>query len=152
MPIKATYTHTNLIARDWRKLADFYINAFGCIPVPPERNLKGDAIEKGTGVPGAHIIGMHYRLPGHGDSGPTIEIFTYNQFSEEGERRVNRPGWSHIAFRVEDVPEAVKTVQSLGGELIGDVVTTMVGTDKSITWCYMTDPEGNIVELQTAIR
>jgi len=152
MTINATYTHTNLIARDWRKLADFYINAFGCVPVPPERNLKGDAIDKGTGVPGAHITGMHIRLPGHSDSGPTIEIFSYNQFSDEGDKRVNRPGWSHIAFRVEDVPEAVKTVQLLGGELIGDVVTTMVGTDKSITWCYMTDPEGNIVELQTAIR
>jgi predicted enzyme related to lactoylglutathione lyase len=152
MTIKATYTHTNLIARDWRKLADFYINAFGCVSVPPERNLKGDAVDKGTSIPGAHITGMHVRLPGHGDSGPTLEIFSYNQLSDEGDKRVNRPGWSHIAFRVEDVPEAVKAVQSLGGELIGEVVTTMVGTDKSVTWCYMTDPEGNIIELQTAIR
>jgi predicted enzyme related to lactoylglutathione lyase len=152
MTIKATYTHTNLIARDWHKLADFYINAFGCVPVPPERNLKGDAVDKGTGIPGAHITGMHIRLPGHGDSGPTLEIFSYNQISDEGDKRVNRPGWSHIAFRVEDVPEAVKAVQSLGGELIGEMVTTMVGTDKSVTWCYMADPEGNIVELQTAIR
>lgn len=152
MTIKAIYTHTNLIARDWHTLADFYIYAFGCVPVPPERNLKGDAIDQGTGVSGAHITGIHLRLPGYGDNGPTIEIFSYNQVSDEGEKRVNRPGWSHIAFRVDDVPEAVKTVQALGGELVGDVVTTPVGTDRSITWCYLTDPEGNIFELQTVIR
>jgi predicted enzyme related to lactoylglutathione lyase len=152
MPIKATYTHTNLIARDWRRLADFYINVFGCVPVPPERDLKGEAVDKGTGIPGAHITGMHLRLPGHGDSGPTIEVFSYNLLTEDGLKRVNRPGWSHIAFRVEDVPTAVKEVEALGGTLIGEMVTTRVGEDKSITWCYMADPEGNIVELQTAIR
>jgi predicted enzyme related to lactoylglutathione lyase len=152
MTIKATYTHTNLIARDWRKLADFYTQAFGCVLVPPERNLQGDALEKGTGVPKAHITGAHLRLPGHGDGGPTVELFSYNQFSEEGDKRVNRLGWSHIAFRVDDVPAAVAEVKSVGGALVGEIVTTQVGTDKSITWCYMTDPEGNIVELQTAIH
>jgi predicted enzyme related to lactoylglutathione lyase len=30
------YVHTNLIARDWRKLAAFYQLVFGCLPVPPE--------------------------------------------------------------------------------------------------------------------
>jgi predicted enzyme related to lactoylglutathione lyase len=152
MTVNAVYTHTNLIARDWRKLADFYINAFGCVPVPPERDLKGDALDKGTGVPGAHITGIHLRLPGYGNTGPTIEVFSYDQMSDEGIRRVNRPGWSHIAFRVDDVPEAVKEVHSFGGKLVGDVVTTPVGSDKSVTWCYMTDPEGNIFELQTAIH
>jgi predicted enzyme related to lactoylglutathione lyase len=152
MTIKAVYTHTNLIARDWRKLADFYINAFGCVPVPPERNLKSEAVDKGTGLQDAHITGMHLRLPGHTDTGPTIEVFSYDRLSDEGSKRVNRPGWSHIAFRVDDVAEAVKEVQSLGGELVGEVVTTPVGTDKSISWCYMTDPEDNIFELQTAIR
>jgi catechol 2,3-dioxygenase-like lactoylglutathione lyase family enzyme len=152
MTISAVYTHTNLIARDWRRLADFYTRAFGCEIVPPERDLQGDALVKGTGVPHAHITGAHLRLPGHGNNGPTIEIFSYNQLSDEGQKRVNRPGWSHIAFRVEDVPAAVEIVKSLGGALLGEVVTTRVGTDKSITWCYMADPEGNIVELQTAIR
>lgn len=152
MTISATYTHTNLIARDWRKLADFYTQAFGCVLVPPERDLQGEPLEKGTGVPQAHITGAHLRLPGYGDSGPTIEIFSYNHLSDEGFRRVNRPGWSHLAFRVENVPEAVEEVKALGGALVGEIVTTPVGKDKSITWCYMTDPEGNIVELQTAIR
>ncbi len=152
MTILAVYTHTNLVSHDWRRLADFYVQAFGCLLLQPERDLKGDALEKGTGVPGAHITGAHLRLPGHGDSGPTLELFSYDTLSEEGEKRINRPGWCHIAFRVENVPEAVREATTLGASLVGSVVTTPVGTDKSVTWCYMTDPEGNIFELQTAIQ
>ena len=52
MPISAKYVHTNLIARDWRKLADFYVSVFGCEPVPPERDYSGADLERGTGVRG----------------------------------------------------------------------------------------------------
>ncbi|WP_228442096.1 hypothetical protein [Chryseobacterium nematophagum] len=53
------YGHTNIITKDWKKLADFYELVFNCIPVPPERNQKGSWLEKGTGVPNAHLQGMH---------------------------------------------------------------------------------------------
>ena len=33
----ARYVHTNLIARDWRRLAAFYESVLGCVPVHPER-------------------------------------------------------------------------------------------------------------------
>jgi predicted enzyme related to lactoylglutathione lyase len=152
MSISAIYTHTNLIARDWRALAGFYQSAFGCEIVLPERNIAGEALEKGTGVAQAHVQGAHLRLPGYGDNGPTLEIFAYNQYAAEGIKAVNRPGFSHLAFRVEDVSQAVQIILESGGKLVGEVVTTPVGTDRSITWCYMTDPEGNIIELQTAVR
>ena len=51
------YVHTNVIARDWRTLAAFYENVFGCVRVPAERNLAGDSIERGSGVAGARIQG-----------------------------------------------------------------------------------------------
>lgn len=75
----AKYVHTNLIARDWRALSRFYQEVFGCTPVLPERNLSGPDLEAGTGVPGAHLQGMHLRLPGHGAAGPTLEIFQYTE-------------------------------------------------------------------------
>ena len=40
--MSAKYVHTNLIAHDWRKLADFYLSVFGCAPVPPERDYLGE--------------------------------------------------------------------------------------------------------------
>ena len=50
MTVQARFVHVNLIAQDWRKLAEFYQQVFGCTPVPPERNLSGRWLEDGTGV------------------------------------------------------------------------------------------------------
>jgi predicted enzyme related to lactoylglutathione lyase len=146
----ATYVHTNLIARDWRRLADFYVTLFGCTPVPPERDLSGPSMEAGTGLPGAHLRGMHLRLPGYGEGGPTLEMFTYDQLAERasGGPRVNRPGFGHIAFSVPDVGAARETVLAAGGQAVGEVVTVTVADGRRVTWCYVTDPEGNVVELQ----
>ena len=69
--LNARYGHTNLVARDWRSLAAFYEEHFGCVPVPPERDYRGPDLEAGTGVPGAALQGAHLRLPGHGPNGPT---------------------------------------------------------------------------------
>ena len=38
------YVHTNIIAQDWKFLSQFYIDVFGCKPVPPERRLSGEWI------------------------------------------------------------------------------------------------------------
>ncbi len=149
MPLSARYIHTNLIAHDWRKLAAFYQDLFGCTPVLPERDLVGEQIDAGTGIFGAHIRGLHLRLPGYGEDGPTIEIFSYNILEERGAAAVNTPGFAHIAFAVEDVAAAREAVLQAGGRAIGEIVTTQIATGARITWCYVTDPEGNIVELQT---
>jgi glyoxylase I family protein len=33
--IEARFGHVNVIARDWRVLADFHVELFGCVLVPP---------------------------------------------------------------------------------------------------------------------
>ncbi len=73
--MKAKYSHTNLIAEDWRALARFYQDVFNCVPVPPERHFKGSDLERGTGIRGAQLDGAHLRLPGYDRQGPTLEIF-----------------------------------------------------------------------------
>ena len=145
----AKYVHTNLVAADWRKLAQFYQDAFGCVPVPPERDLSGDQLEAGTGISGVHLRGAHLRLPGWGDNGPTLEIFQYDPLADRSTTEVNRPGYGHIAFSVDDVAAAQETVLAAGGRPIGEIVTTGVATGVRVTWCYVTDPEDNIVELQS---
>lgn len=143
------YVHTNLIAHDWRRLADFYARVFGCVPVPPERDLSGPVLDAGTGIRGAHLQGVHLRLPGYGEVGPTLEIFTYTDLAEEGTKAVNRPGFGHLAFQVEDIPALRALVLAAGGSAVGEVVTTRIATGARVTWCYMTDPEGNILEIQS---
>jgi predicted enzyme related to lactoylglutathione lyase len=145
----ARYVHTNLIASDWRKLAEFYQTVFGCSPVPPERDLSGPSMEAGTGILGVHLRGMHLRLPGYGENGPTLEIFQYSPAETPLAPQVNRPGFGHLAFSVDDVTAAREEVVSWGGKPVGEVVTVQIATGAKVTWCYVTDPEGNILELQS---
>lgn len=149
MNIGTKYTHTNLIAEDWRMLANFYQHVFGCVPIPPERDFKGEKLEAGTGIPGAHLRGAHLRLPGYDDDGPTLEIFNYNILEQRSKTAVNRPGFGHIAFSVDDVAAAQEVVIQAGGNVVGEIVTLQVATGAKVTWCYVTDPEGNIIELQS---
>ncbi len=143
------YVHTNLIARDWRALAQFYTELFGCEFVPPERDYSGAALEAGSGLPGVSMRGAHLRLPGHGPQGPTLEIFTYSQEVQGAVQAVNRPGYAHIAFEVASVSEARRQVLEAGGRPVGEIVTLTTAAGRKVTWCYVTDPEGNIIELQS---
>jgi catechol 2,3-dioxygenase-like lactoylglutathione lyase family enzyme len=146
--IDARFGHVNLIARDWRALAEFYQRVFGCLPVPPERDLRGAELSAGTGIPNAALRGIHLRLPGGGPMAPTLEIFEYDPRLEHPPTAANRPGFGHIAFVVPDVRAARRTVIAEGGGSVGDVVTTETADGRRVTWCYVADPEGNIVELQ----
>ena len=147
-PLQAKYVHTNLVARDWRWLADFYQQVFGCVPVPPERHLAGGWLEAATGVPNAEIRGQHLRLPGWGQAGPTLEIFEYPVEGQRPETAVNRPGFAHLAFAVDDVAEAREAVLAAGGRAVGETMTADIPGAGQITFIYMADPEGNILELQ----
>ena len=145
----ARYVHTNLIARDWQALARFYQAHFGCVPVLPERNYAGRDLEAGTGVPGASLCGVHLRLPGVDAKGPTLEIFTYSRLADGAAPAANRPGFAHIAFEVTSVRAARDEIIGAGGHAVGDVVALETATGARVTWCYVTDPEGNIIELQS---
>jgi len=149
MSIQPRYVHTNIVARDWRALARFYEAVLGCTPVPPERDLSGPALERGTGLPGVHIRGIHLRLPGHGPNGPTLEVFEYDRPAESGVKALNRPGLAHTAFLVEDVAAARDAVIAAGGGTVGEIVSVAVLGAGTVTFLYTTDPEGNIIELQS---
>lgn len=110
----ARFNHTNLIAHDWKKLADFYCRVFGCVPLLPERNQSGEWLERGTNVRDAKLAGVHLRLPGHGENGPTLEIYTYSAIVPRGESAANWAGYGHIAFAVDDVDQALKAILSAG--------------------------------------
>ena len=146
MPTK--YAHINLIAKDWKRLSTFYQQVFGCVPIPPERDLSGEWLDKATGLAGSHISGIHLRLPGYGDDGPTLELFQYDSMPEHPSVNPNTPGFSHIAFAVDDAAATAQTVFNKGGSAVGELTVRDVPGLKLLTFQYFADPEGNIIEVQ----
>lgn len=144
------YRHTNLIAKDWRKLAEFYIAVFGCKPVPPERDLTGKWLDSATGIVNAHIRGIHLLLPGFAEGGPTLEIFSYeDNLPNSQPPAANRVGIGHLAFAVGDVLGILEQVKIHGGGSLGEAVTTEVAGVGTLVFVYALDPESNIIELQS---
>ena len=148
MPIRAKYVHTNLIARDWKRLVRFYCQVFGCEPHGPERDLCAEWLEKVNAVPNAHLRGVHLRLPGYGHDGPTLEIFSYDELIEGELPKSNQRGFAHIAFAVDDVDQALQTVIEAGGGVVGEIAEAEIKGAGLLRVVYARDPEGNIVELQ----
>lgn len=147
--MRISYRHTSIVARDWRALADFYVRALGCVPVPPARDFSGAWLDRGTGVAGARLRGAHLRLPGCGEDGPTLEIFSYERSRSRPATAADREGLAHLAFEVDDVEACERRVLECGGGRVGAEASHAVPGVGRLTFVYLADPEGNIIELQS---
>jgi predicted enzyme related to lactoylglutathione lyase len=142
------YVHTNIIAKDWRNLVDFYINEFKCKPILPERDLSGAWIDKITNINDVRIRGIHLELPGY-ENGPTLEIFSYEPENLNKETNVvNKQGFAHIAFHVDDVEEVLDHLLKEGGSRLGEITTKKYDGLGTLSVVYAKDPEDNIIEIQ----
>jgi lactoylglutathione lyase len=146
--VAVKYAHTNLVARDWKRLATFYIAVLGCKPKPPERDLRGNWVDNLTGLKSAHIQGMHLLLPGYGSKGPTLEIFQYQSKKRRRLPLTDQLGFGHIAFAVEDVGKTLKKIEENGGGRVGKRISAQVEGVGRLDVVYARDPEGNIIEIQ----
>jgi catechol 2,3-dioxygenase-like lactoylglutathione lyase family enzyme len=142
------YTHTNLIAKDWQKLAQFYIDVFECKAIPPERDLAGSWLDQLTGLQSAQIRGIHLLLPGYAQDGPTLEVFQYQQNLAADHKAIHQEGFGHIAFAVDDVEACLQRLLAHGGTTVGRLVRGQVEGVGQIHVVYARDPEGNIIEIQ----
>jgi predicted enzyme related to lactoylglutathione lyase len=112
--MRARFVHTNIVAQNRQRLARFYDQVLGWAPVLPERYLAGDWLEAATGVPDARIQGIHLRLPGFGDHGPTLVVLHHNHQEERPVTAADRPGFADIACAVDDVQAAINAVRKPG--------------------------------------
>jgi len=141
------YVHTNIIAKDWKRLSLFYQKVFGCRPLSPRRDFRGEWLDRLTGVPNAHVAGEHLALPGYDGDLPTLEIFSYDSMPERS-KAVNAVGIAHLAFEVDDVAAVLQSILREGGGQIGELVEREDADNIVSTFVYATDIEGNIIELQ----
>lgn len=143
------FAHTNIISRNWKALADFYIKTFNCKIVPPIRKQSGKWLDQGTGLKDAKLEGAHLLLPGHGENGPTLEIYQYKNLEQQNPVSPNKRGFGHIAFEVESVEAVLKILERNGGNAFGEITKRVVEEVGEITFIYARDPEGNLIELQS---
>jgi Lactoylglutathione lyase and related lyases len=144
------YVHTNIIAKDWRKLSQFYQKVLHCRPLPDgSRDLKGKWLDDLTGISDAEIQGEHLLLPGYSEDHPTLEIFTYPVMKNSSPKMINNLGFGHLAFEVDDVSETLNEIIAEGGGQVGDIVEAAYPGGIKGTFVYAKDIEGNIIELQS---
>ena len=143
------FAHTNIAARNWKLLSTFYINVFDCKVRPPERKLSGSWLDHATGLQNAVLEGVHLLLPGHGNNGPTLEIFSYQNMQDREPLMANHVGFTHIAFEVQDVDQTLDEAIKNGGKLLGKVTEKTIDGVGNLKFVYFRDPEGNIVEIQS---
>ncbi len=142
------FAHTNIAARDWKKLSEFYINVFECKVKPPKRDLKGEWLDKAIGIKNARQIGVHLSLPGYEDP-PTLEIFSYDEFIDTVPMMANQIGFTHIAFEVDNVDKILEKALNNGGTMLGEAIENKIEGVGILKFTYLRDIEGNIIEIQS---
>ncbi len=143
------YVHTNIIAKDSNKLIQFYKDVLNCKSIGETRDLKGEWLDKMTGIKNAHIKGEHLCMPGYDEDHPTLEIFSYDEVIEREKAFVNQCGFAHLAFEVDDVKVTLEKMKAAGGSQLGELVATEYKDGRKAVFVYAMDIEGNIIELQS---
>lgn len=139
------FDQVKILARDPEALASFYEEALGCVTVVPLQDLEDDAVARAAGVPDTEVKLTVLRLPGRGEHGPVLELY-----SVSGKRPKDwhyQPGQGQLAFEVEDLESAMGRVGGAGGKKLGDLVEWEAPSGARARFVYMQDPEGNIIDL-----
>lgn len=142
------FDQVKILARDAGALAAFYEEALGCETVVPLQ-VVDDEVSRAVGVPEAEVALTVLRLPGRGEHGPVLELYSVdgNQPSEWH----YRPGQGQLAFEVDDLESAMGRVGGAGGKKLGDLVEWEAPSGQSARFVYMQDPEGNIIDLWSRV-
>ncbi len=149
--MKIRLAHVSITAKDLSKLREFYERALGFVAARPERGFSGEWLGKGTGVPGAEMKRVHLRLPDDGEGGAHLELIEYSGATgENAPSAANSHGLRHLAFETgsaEEIAWLRDLIIANGGADLGEITEKEIDGLGAVTFVYMTDPEGNIIEL-----
>lgn len=136
--------HVNVNVSDIAVARAFYRDVLGFEPVD-EFEISDPELSTGLGVPDARLAVIFWALPG---TQTTVEMIQYLAPShaaeaEAGDRPAFRPSYGHIAFTVADIEAAHAELTARGARFVSRPVTVPGG----IRFCFLRDPDGNIVEI-----
>jgi len=137
--------HINLVARDAKTLAAFYVHVFKCVNLREPKMLSGEMVSRGNGLPNSEIYSIWLGLPNC--DAPFLEIHEHKIVHDRAQPKVNEPGFGHLSFQVENISTTLLAICEAGGVGVGEVIN-FGSTEEPFLIVYTRDPEGNILELE----
>ena len=135
----ATVHHVGLQVADIERAGAFYEQALGARWLVLPLTFEGAGAEQAMGVPGVRL-----RLAMLAIDGAAIELFEFlDETAPAWARRDAIARLPHLAVQVEDTDAALARVEAAGGQRVWPAVDRF-GKARVI---YVTDPDGNVVEL-----
>jgi catechol 2,3-dioxygenase-like lactoylglutathione lyase family enzyme len=130
--------HLSFTVADLERSLAFY-RRLGFEPHKRYLSAGPDAAE-GTGTPGAEIDIGWLR---HRAGGPMLELLRYQNTATRRAAHNSEVGAAHICLDVADVRAAYADLKQDGVTFVSAPHSDRYG----VTWVYMRDPDGNVVEL-----
>jgi catechol 2,3-dioxygenase-like lactoylglutathione lyase family enzyme len=143
MKVKAV-DHFAVTVSDTERALEFYVGKLGLKQVE-QHQLEGDGCDEVCGHKGTRA--QSTRLIAEGT--PDILIDLLELFEPQLEPLLppfDAVGSCHFALTVDDLPGAVKELESKGVEFTSAPVAFEI-TSGTVTVCFCKDPDGNYVEL-----
>lgn len=134
---------TKIVSKNCKKLADFYMNVFHCTLISPECTIPGSGMSQlpvqeddGTGS-------IYIGLPGQ-EGEPVFEILGCPC---RNDGPVVNP--QELSFCVNSVETVLTNLRANGGEQLGELMVETYEGIGTLTVAYASDPEGNLIEIQS---
>ena len=128
--MKTTFFYVGIRVKDLQQSIDFYENVLGM-------TLKGcHRIQETQG---------ESAILESGDDGFNLELNYYEQASPYNVPYVVGEGLDHLAFKVENLDDAMKEFKRLDYPCIHEVTTK--GPNSEYRWAYIEDPNGIWIEI-----
>jgi catechol 2,3-dioxygenase-like lactoylglutathione lyase family enzyme len=134
-------THIGLCVADIGRSADFYCAALGFAEVG-RMTVDDDASERLLDVPGLVLDLVYLERDGY-----RLELLGYTAPGTQGDtdlRPMNRLGFTHLSFRVDDPDSVSAAIVEHGGRLLADRTVAFAGGNRGL---MLSDPDGNLLEL-----
>lgn len=136
-----TLRHTGIVVRDLDAAMEFYTGFLG-FKVVRRMDEKGDYLNNMLGLSDVRVTTVKMEAPGGG----MLELLQFANPSDGPDRpaAVHAPGFTHVAFTVDDLDDTYTKMKSSGVPFNAPPQRAPDGGAK-VTFCR--DPEGNYLEL-----
>jgi len=141
--------HGNLVVSDLDRAKKFYTEVLGLHTVL-ETEIDEPEFDRGVGIPGTKVRALFLAIP---NSPTQIEIFQYVAPHKSKPRPADALpsdiGFGHLAFLVDDIDAVHRRLAENKVPFVSSPVR-ISDTHKDcagIRFCYLSDPDGTIVEL-----